>query len=148
MRYERLECARVRHKCDRSETQATRVLHECYRKDTGAAKVKYFDFDSDTSENIFSHSYIYYMATERLQGEKQFHFKNYLLGIPCSHAKMRLKSAPQKLDFVMACVSSYLHLECISWKRDHPVSSKAANVTKLYKVIVENSYRFLQVTRN
>ena len=113
MQYERLECARVRHKCDRSETQATRVLHECYRKDTGAAKVKFLDFDSDTSENIFSHPYIYYMATERLQGEQQFHFKNYLLGIPCSHAKMRLKSAPQKLDFVMVkAISKSYKLDC------------------------------------
>ena len=61
-----------------------------------------FDFDNGTSENIFPHPYIYYMASERLQGEEQFHSKNYLLEIPCSHVKMRLKSAPQKLNFVMA----------------------------------------------
>ena len=30
-----------------------------------------FDFDKDTSENIFSHSYISYMANEILQGEEQ-----------------------------------------------------------------------------
>ena len=40
------------------------------------------------------------MATERLQGEEQFHHMNYFLEIR-SHAKMRLKSAPQKLDFLM-----------------------------------------------
>ena len=33
------------------------------------------------------------MAIERLQGEEQFHSKNYLLEIPCSHAKMRLNPA-------------------------------------------------------
>ena len=42
------------------------------------------------------------MASERLQGEKQFHSKNYHLEMPCFHAKMRLKSAPQKLNFLMA----------------------------------------------
>ena len=32
------------------------------------------------------------MTNERPQGEEQFHSKNYLLEIPCSHVKMRLKS--------------------------------------------------------
>ena len=63
--------------------------------------MKNFDFDNDTSENIFSHPCIYYMASERLQGEEQFHSKNYLLEMSCFHAKMRLKSAPQKLNFLM-----------------------------------------------
>ena len=42
------------------------------------------------------------MTSERLQGEEQFHSKNYLLEMPRSHAKIRLKSAPQKLNFLMA----------------------------------------------
>ena len=42
------------------------------------------------------------MASERLQGEEQFHSKNYLLEMPCFHAKMHLKSAPQKLNFLIA----------------------------------------------
>ena len=63
--------------------------------------MKIFDFYSDTSKNIFLHPYIYYMANERQQGDEQFHSKNYLLEMPCFHAKMRLKSAPQKLDFLM-----------------------------------------------
>ena len=46
------------------------------------------------SKNIFSHLYIYYMASERLQGDEQLHAKNYLLEMSRSHAKMRLKSAP------------------------------------------------------
>ena len=41
------------------------------------------------------------MASERLQAEEQFHSKNYHLEIPRFHAKMRLKSAPQKLNFLM-----------------------------------------------
>ena len=41
------------------------------------------------------------MASERLQGEEKFHSKNYLLETFCFHAKMRLKRAPQKPDFLM-----------------------------------------------
>ena len=42
------------------------------------------------------------MASETIQGEEQLQSKNYLLKMSCSHAKMHLKSAPQKLNFVMA----------------------------------------------
>ena len=42
------------------------------------------------------------MVNERLQIKEQFHSKNYLLEMPRSHAKMRLKSAPQKLNLVIA----------------------------------------------
>ena len=56
------------------------------------------------------------MASERLQGEKQFHSKNYLLEMPRFHAKMRLKSAPQKLNFLVAkAISKSCTLDC-SWK--------------------------------
>ena len=64
--------------------------------------MKHSDFDNDKSEKIFSHLHFYYMASERLQREEQFYSKNYLLEMLCSHDKMRLKSAPQKLDIVMA----------------------------------------------
>ena len=42
-------------------------------------RVKNFDFDSDMSKSTFLYPYIYYMASEREQGEEQFHFKKYLL---------------------------------------------------------------------
>ena len=42
------------------------------------------------------------MSNERLQGEDSFQCKNHFLEMPPSHAKMRLKSAPQKLNFLMA----------------------------------------------
>ena len=42
------------------------------------------------------------MASERLQGDEQLHSKKYLLEMPRSLAKMRLKSAPQKLNLLMA----------------------------------------------
>ena len=63
--------------------------------------MKNFNFDNGPSKNIFSQPYIYYMTRETLQGEEQFHSKNYLLEISRFHAKMRLKSAPQKLNFLM-----------------------------------------------
>ena len=78
------------------------MLYGCYTNDTSATQVKNIDFDNDTSKNIFSHPYIYYIASERLQGEQQSHCKNYFLEISCFHAKMRLKSASQKLNFLMA----------------------------------------------
>ena len=103
---------RMQHKCDTSNTSTTRVRnertgatqvrHECYTNDTSATRAENFDFDNDTSKNIFSHTYIYYMASERLQGEKQFHSKTQLLEISRFHAKMCLKSASQKLNFLMA----------------------------------------------
>ena len=41
------------------------------------------------------------MISEGLQREEQFHSKNNLLEMPFFHAKMRLKSAPRKLNFLM-----------------------------------------------
>ena len=113
-RHERHECdtnaTRVWHEWDMNGTSATqvrssttwttRVRHKCYTNNTSATGVKNFDFGNDTSENIFSQPYNYYMASARLQGQEQFHSKNYLLEMLCSYAKMRLKKAPQKLNFV------------------------------------------------
>ena len=77
------------------------MRHECYANNTSVTRVKNFDFNNDMIKNIFSHPYIYYKASEGLQGEKQFHSKDYVLEIPPSHAKIRLKSARQKLNFLM-----------------------------------------------
>ena len=53
------------------------------------------------------------MASERLQGDEQLHSKNYFLEMPRSHAKMRLKSALQKLNFLMAKdISKSYTLDC------------------------------------
>ena len=126
-RHERHECdpndtsasqtTRVQHEWDTSDTSATRVRHECdtsatrvllerHKCDTSATRGKNFDFDNNTSEIMLSHPYISYMANERLQEKEQFHSKNYLLEIRRSDAKMHLKSAPQKLNFVMAKAAS------------------------------------------
>ena len=53
------------------------------------------------------------MASERLQGEEQFYSMNYLLEMSCSHAKMHLKSAPQKLSLLMVkVISKSCTLDC------------------------------------
>ena len=53
------------------------------------------------------------MVNERIQRDEQFHSNNYLLEMPRSHAKMRLKSAPQKLNFAMAkAISKSYTLDC------------------------------------
>ena len=71
------------------------------------------DFDNETSKNIISHPYIYYMASERLQSGQRFHCRNCLLEMPRFHSKMRLKSAPQKLNFLMAKpISKRCILDC------------------------------------
>ena len=105
-----------RHKCNTSATLATpqrHERHECYTSDTSAIRVKNFDFDNDTGKNIFSHPHIYYMVSERLQGAEQFHTKNYFLEISCFNAKMHLKSAPQKLNFLMTkTISKSCTLDC------------------------------------
>ena len=99
-------CITLQHEC---QARPTRARHEQHKWDvsgtsaTQTTQVKIFDFDKDTSENIFSHPYISYMTNEILRGEEeQFHSKNYLLQMPCSHANMLLKSATQKLNFIMA----------------------------------------------
>ena len=50
------------------------------------------------------------MASEKLQEEKQFYFKKYLLEMLCFHAKMPSKSAPQKPNFLMTkAISKVVH---------------------------------------
>ena len=102
-----------RHRCGKSATRTTRVQHECYQNDTGATRVKHFDFDNDTGKSIFLHPYIYYMASKRLQGEEQFHSKNYILEMARFHVKIPLNIAPQKLNFLMAkAISKRCALDC------------------------------------
>ena len=86
---------RVQHERDMSPRRVLHEYCECHTNDSVATRVKIFDFDNGTSENIFSHLSINYMAIGRFQGEEQFHSKNFLSEMPHSHAKMRLQSAPQ-----------------------------------------------------
>ena len=99
-RHEQHECdtsaIRWRHECNTNATRMTRVRHKCYKSNTSATRVKSFDFDNETSGNIFPHPYISYIANKRLLVEEQLHFKKYLSVISRFHDIMRLKCAPQK----------------------------------------------------
>ena len=102
-----------RRERDTSAIRTTLVRHECYANDTSATRVKNFHFDKGTTKNIFSHPYIFYMASERLQEEEQFYSKNYILEMPCSHVKMCSKSPPQKLHFLLTKDLSKIYtLDC------------------------------------
>ena len=97
----------------RATRVATQVRNECHTNNTNATRVKNFDFYNYTGKNIFSHPYINYMASERLQGEERIHTKNYLLEMCHFHAKMRLKSEVQKLNLLMAkAISKSCTLDC------------------------------------
>ena len=85
------------------------MRHECYTNDTSATRVKNFDFDNDTGKNIFSHFYIYYMARERLQGEEQFHTKNYLLEMSRFHAKKAFKKCTTKTFYWQKLYQKVVH---------------------------------------
>ena len=86
------------------------------------------------------------MANERLQGEDQFHSKNYLLEMPRYHAKTHLKSAPQKLNFLLAeaILKSYTLVKEFCMKKRLPNIFKTKNVMKLTKTILKSFYRILQ----
>ena len=54
-----------------------------------------------------------WQVSERLQGDEKLYSKNYLLEMPHFHAKMRLKNAPQNLNFLMAeDISKSYTLDC------------------------------------
>ena len=61
----------LRNEWDTSDISATQLRHQCETNDTSATQVKNFDIHNDTSENIFSHLYISYMASGRLQGKEK-----------------------------------------------------------------------------
>ena len=69
------ECGTSATQVRLSDTSATRVRISARR----TTRVRHERKINYTSENIFSHPCINYMANERLQREEQFHSKNYLL---------------------------------------------------------------------
>ena len=146
---------RVLHKCDTIETRKTWVWHECYTNDTSATQVENI-FDNDTGKTIFSHPYIYYMASERLQEEEQLHTKNYRLKRTIeSQVKMNARfwkniwnkgkvtlDSFRNIFYVCICV----HLKCYALEERLSNILKTTNVTNLTKFIQKSSYKVLQVT--
>ena len=81
------------------------------------------------------------MTSKRLQGDEQLHSKNYLLEMPRSHAKMRLKSAPQKLSFLMAKdISKSYTLDCSCTLMPHRiVTDSNADSFSIKTVLCKNT---------
>ena len=71
-RHEWHECdtdaTRVRHECNTSATRTTQVRQECYTNVTNETRVKNFDFDTDTSKNIFTSLYLLYSKWKTTRG--------------------------------------------------------------------------------
>ena len=81
------------------------------------------------------------MENERLQGKEQFHSKNYILEMPRSHAKMRSKKTPQKLNFVMAkAVSKSYTLDCSC--HSHRITHSKAALCLLKAILCETNNIF------
>ena len=92
------------HECD---TSATRVLHKWHECDSSAARtarVKNLDFVTTGVKTCF-HTLIFTIWHAKDYKEKS-NFKNYFLEISLFHVKMRLKSEPQKLIFLMEKATS------------------------------------------
>ena len=60
----------ARHEWYESYTNDT-VRCECNTNDTSATQVENLDFDNDTSENIFLHPYISYLAKLQMRDNKE-----------------------------------------------------------------------------
>ena len=85
----------LRNEC---QARATRVRHECYTNLTSATRTIWVWYEWKFL--IFITTWVKtYFYTPSL--EERFHFKSCNLEMPHSHAKILLKSAPQKLNFVM-----------------------------------------------
>ena len=84
-----------------------------FNKVTGLRPEQVFSCEfCEIFKNTFSTEHLRWLLLERLQGEEQFS-KNYLSKKPRSHDKILLKSAPQKLKFVMAnAISKSCTLDC------------------------------------
>ena len=114
---------RLQHECDTSNTSATWVRHERHERDTSATRVLHERHECDTNATwtarvrhewkililittlvkIYFHTLIFTI----------WQVEKYLLEMPRSHDKMCLKSAPQKLTFLMAkAMSKRFTLDC------------------------------------
>ena len=70
--------------------------------DTIAKRVRYERHECDTSEKILILITAQVKTFVLYKEKKKIHSKNYLLEVHRSYAKMRLRNAPQKLNFIMA----------------------------------------------
>ena len=80
------------------------------------------------------------MASERLQAEKQFHSNNHLLEMSRSPSKMRLKSAPQKLNILMAeAISKSYIVAAYTLARSRIVTHSKTASLSIKTILFENT---------
>ena len=94
---------RVPNISDTSDTSATRtprVRHGYYTNDTSAARATRLRHKCKILIFIITRVKTYFHTP--ILGEEQFHSRNYLFEMHRSHAKMRFKSAPEKMNYVIA----------------------------------------------
>ena len=92
-----------RHECNMSPTRVRHEQREYYTNNTSATRVRH------EWKHFCTPIYLLYGKWKIIR-EEQFQSKNYLLEIPWSHAKVRLKSVPEEPNFVMVkAVSKVIH---------------------------------------
>ena len=98
-----------RHECDTTDTSAARVRREQHVYNTSATRTTRVRHEWDILILITTRVKTYFLiprlAIWQVKAYKErnnFYSKNYLLEMPLSHDKIPVKSAPQKLNFVMA----------------------------------------------
>ena len=112
-----------RHESDTSNTSATRVRHEWYKCSTSATRVLHKWNECDTREKFLVlittlvKTYFHIRIFTIWQVKDYRERNNFILSTTFDdssfHAKIRLKSAPQKLDFLMVkAISKSYTLEC------------------------------------
>ena len=99
---------------DTSDTSATRtvwVRRECYTNDTSAIRVKKFDFDNNTSENIyFSHPCIskWEITRKRTISFSELAFGN--VSFPCQNAFEKCKTKTELCNGKSYIIKLYTRL--------------------------------------
>ena len=119
------------------------MRHECYTNDMRSTRVENFDFDNDTSKNIFLHPYIYPMASERLQGEQQFHSRNYLLEMSfrCKNTFKKCTTKTKLFNGKSYIKTLYtrLQLQANALGRFHIVTHKITASFSIKTILCENN---------
>ena len=99
-----------RHECD---TSATRVRHECYKNNKSVARMKKIDLITIRVKTYFHTPIFTIWQVKDYKETNNFITKATFWKLPCFHAKMRLKNAPQKLKFLMTkAISKSQTLDC------------------------------------
>ena len=107
----------MQHKCNTIDASVIQVRQECYTNDTSVTQIlhkqKILILITTLVKTYFHTLILTIYKVKDYKKNEQFHSENYLLEMSRFHAKMCLKSAPQKLNFLMAkAISKRCALDC------------------------------------